>query len=243
MIVRKAALLSFLIFIVIISCVSAQQSWCGQQNAYFNNSAIPDISGYESLVNFPGGSPEVIESVSVINTGGPVLIDNYIMPAGSLTNAISLEPGIRDFHVYSYVSSATGITQLNFTAFRRFENGTEQNFYTALSGDINSLTVTEYNFLYVSTTKLEFAPTDRLGIRVSANTTHSSPITVYWYYQGEYHHSMFVTGYFDCETAPVSCSCYSPQMVAQESPMNAAVVVFGVLGAAGIYMITRKKDR
>lgn len=224
----------FVLLLCLITLPVSAQSWCGQQDAYFNHSSTPDVSGYELLMNFPSGAPEIIENVTVINTGGPVLIDTYIMPAGSLNKAISLEPGVRMFRVYSSVSSNVGTTKLNFTAFRRFANGTEQNFYTALSGDINDLTVAEQDFLYVSSTKLMLSPTDRLGVRVSANTTHSAPITVNWYYQGETHYSMFVTGFFDCEEKPTVINA------ARDIPVSPLIAVAGVFAAA-VLMYFRKR--
>lgn len=228
----------FIIPILILLCLIAlpvsAQTWCGQQDAYFNNSVSPDVLGYELLMNFPSGSPEVIENVTVINTGGPVLIDNYIMPVGSLKKAISLEPGVRMYRIYASVSTAVGTTQLNFTAFRRFANGTEQNFYTALSGDIDDLTVAEQDFLYVSSTKLILSPTDRLGIRVSANTTHSAPVIVYWYYQGETHASMFITGYFDCEEPPTIINNV------QNVPTSPILAIIGIAIAAVGILFARK---
>lgn len=238
----------FFVFIILLSFVcfvGAQQSWCGQQDAYFNNSATPDVSGYESLMNFPTGSPEVIENVTVTSASGPVLIDNYIMPVGSLTNAISLEPGVRMFRVFASVNSAVGTTRLNFTAFRRFANGTEENFYTALSGDINDLTVAEQDFLYVSSTKLMLNPTDRLGMRVSANTTQPSSIVVSWYYQGSAHYSMFITGFFDCEEQPTNFNesyAYSPS---NATPLSEWVVIALIsigLFICAFYLRLRNED-
>ena len=222
----KKTVLIFIALCLLIGCAQSTNQWCGLQDAYFNNTALGDLTGYETLMNFPSGSPEITESITVINTGGTKLIDTYIMPAGSLANTLSLDSGLRRYRIYAYVSSATGTTQLNFTAFRRFVNGTEQDFYTALSGDINDLTVTEYDFNYVLQNTLMLNPTDRLGVRVSANTTHSSPITVYWVYQGSLHTSMFETGYFECPTPSTTNTnesyAYSPSGA---TPLSEWIVV------------------
>ena len=222
-----------LIFILLLLLLSPQvvmaqsQPWCGLNDLYFQHNTTTLPVGYEELINFPSGNTEITESVTVINTGGPLLIDNYITPDGSIQDADVLEPGTRMYHVFAYVSSSVGVTQLNFTAFRRFVNGSEQNFYTALSGDIDNLAVEKIDFMYVSQTPLVLNPTDRLGVRVSANTTHSSPITVYWVYQGTTHASMFASGFFNCPTSTsptggVESYAYSPSSA---TPLSGWIVV------------------
>jgi hypothetical protein len=222
---KKLIFILLLLLLVPQVAMAQSQPWCSLNEAYFQHNASTTPVGYEELINYPSGNAEVIETVSVINTGGPVLIDNYIMPIGSLASADALEPGLRRYRIYAYVSSNVGVTQLNFTAFQRFANGTEQNFYTALSGDIDALTVSEYDFNYVSQNALPLSSTDRLGVRVSANTTHSAPITVYWVYQGSTHASMFVTGFFSCPSSPtggVESYAYSPSSA---TPLSGWIVV------------------
>ena len=228
-------LLLLVAILLIVSPSVAQQSWCGIQTLYFQHNATTTPAGYEELINYPSGNAEVIENVTVINTGGPVLIDNYIIPVGSLTNTYELLQGLRRYRFYAYVSSAVGVTRFNFTAFRRFANGTEQNFYTGLSEDIDALSVTEYDFNYVSQANLALNPTDRLGIRVSANTSHSSNIQAYWVYQGTAHASHFESGYFVCEpsaTVPV----YAQQV---QTPLEIWLLPIALL-CATVILIRRK---
>lgn len=232
--------------LLLMGCAQAAvNQWCGLQDAYFNNTAGSEPTGYETLMNFPSGSAEIIESTTVINTGGPKLLDTYIMPAGSLANTLALDAGLRRYQIYAYVDSAVGVTQLNFTAFRRFANGTEQNFYTALSGDIDALTVTEYDFNYVSQNTLILSPTDRLGVRVTANTTHSSPITVYWVYQGSLHTSMLFTGYFECPAAPTNVNesyAYSPSRATPLSEWVVVALTAIALFICAFYLRLRNED-
>lgn len=214
------------LLICLFQPVAAQgQSWCGIQTLYFQHNESTSPAGYEELINYPSGNSEVDESVSVINTGGPILIDNYIMPDGALLETTGLLEGLRRYTIYSYVSSNVGTTQLNFTAFRRFSNGTEQNFYTAMSGDIDALSVTEYTVNYVSQVPLALNPTDRLGIRVSANTSHSSPIIVHWVYQGTSHASNFMSGYFVCEEPTAIQNITYTQSENNATPLNVALLV------------------
>lgn len=215
----------FLALVCIVVSVPAQQTWCGVQTLYFQHNASTSPAGYEELINYPSGNPEVDESVTVINTGGPVLIDNYIIPEGSLKGTSALLEGLRRYRFYSYVSGASGVTQLNFTAFRRFANGTEQNFYTSMSGDIDALTVTEYDVNYVSQANLVLNPTDRLGIRVTANTSHSAPITIHWVYQGTAHASHFESGYFVCEGDS------QPSWIVNEVPISIPIIIAGLIVA------------
>lgn len=229
------------VLLVLPSVVIAQeQSWCGIQRLYFQHNVSTSPAGYEELINYPSGNTEVDENVSVINTGGPVLIDNYIIPENSLEETTMLLMGLRKYIFYSYVSSSVGTTRLNFTAFRRFSNGTEQNFYTALSDDINALSITEYDMNYVSQVSLNLNPTDRLGIRVSANTTHSSPIYIHWVYQGSTHASNFESGYFVCHVPPpiqINVAEQEPQNI----PISPAIPCVAV-GVVALLIAWNKRD-
>lgn len=224
-----------------VCIVSAQtQSWCGIQQLYFQHNATTTPIGYEELINHPSGNAEVIENVSVINTGGPVLIDNYISPVGSFSGTNKLDAGLRRYRVYAYVSSNVGTTQLNFTKFVRHADGSETNIYTALSGDINDLTVTEHDFNHVMTADLPLNSTDRLGIRVSANTTHSSTITVSWVYQGETHTSMLDSGYFECSANPFASTAGGSNLVPNELPLTDGIAVVGCFIAVAIISFRKR---
>jgi hypothetical protein len=186
-----------LVLICLIGSVSADQ-WCGVNILYFQHQNSPDVTGYEQLINYPSGANEVIESVVVQSTTGTKLIDAYISPAGS-PNVTEIYKGLRRYRTFMYVDSATGITRLNFTPFIRYDNGTEKNIYTVMSDDINDLAVNEYLTSYTNQDNITFPTSARFGIRVSANTTHSSPIRVYWVYEGALHHSSVDSGFFVCD--------------------------------------------
>ncbi len=233
---RRILCISVLLLIALLAIPASMgqgQSWCGVQTLYFQHNASISPAGYEELINYPSGNAEVEETVSVINTGGPVLIDNYILPEHSLTNTQKLLMGLRVYTFYAYVDSAVGTTRLNFTAFRRSQDGTETNFYTAMSGDIDALSVQAYTLNYVSQVTLTLNPTDRLGIRVSANTTHSSPITVHWIYQGTAHASNFESGYFECGNWQYD--------TIQETPMSPVVPGLAI-ALVMILVAMRKKE-
>jgi len=173
-------------------------NYCGTQHLYFQNNTNMTPEGYNELINYPSGDPEVDTSITIKNTDGPVLLGTYIMSEGSLSGISALLKGLRRYHYYTYVDSAVGTTTLNFTAFRRVSNGTEQDFYSIQTPDIDDLAVTEHDMNYASPNTLTLDPTERLGIKVYGTTTHSSPIVLHFVYQGELYASYFETGYFVC---------------------------------------------
>lgn len=184
--------------------------WCGTQTLFFQDNSTSDIPTYGDLINYPSGSIQDDRNVSIKNTDGPVLIGTYIMPAGSLSGIISLRKGLRVFTSYHYVDSAVGTTQINFTAFQRFVNGTEVVFYSQLTDDIDSLVPAYYTTYRVSTEDLNVSADDRLGIKIYGQTTHSAPITLHFVYQGTTNTSHFVSGFFTCQQAICCAPTFSP---------------------------------
>lgn len=230
--------LQFFSLIILISmlCVPSSAQWCGTQYLYFQNQVSPDIPGYEQLINYPSGAPEKIENVTVNLASGPVLIDTYISPVG-YPGSLMIERGLRRYRTFAYVDSAVGTTRLNFTPFVRYANGSERNLYTVMSDDINDLAVNEYLTSYVSPVDLDLSPsaTTRLGIRITANTTHPSNIKLSWVYEGTYHYSSVESGYFVCpEVFPESN---------QQTGSDAMSLIFGLLGGiiASVLILRRLK--
>ena len=213
---RTLALL-FIALAMSVPIVAAQQAWCGQQTLYFQNNVSPDIAGYEQLINYPSGGSQIDENITITNVNGWVLIDTYIIEKESFQHTNELLKGLRRYRTYHYVSSASGTTLINFTAFKRYANGTEANFYSALTDDINSLVPDEYLTSYVSQVDVPIEYGDTLGIKVYGKTTHSSPITLHWLYQGTSNVSHFESGYFVCEEEDTSNA-------------GAAGIVFGLVG-------------
>lgn len=189
--------------LLVVAPAIAQGPVCGSQTLYFQHQASPDIPGYEELMNYPSGNAQVDENITIKNTDGPVLIDAYIMPAGSLADATMLLKGLRVFTTFHYVDGASGTTQINFTAFQRFSNGTEVVFYSQLTDDIDSLTATAYTTYRVSQQDLVLTPTDRLGIKVYGQTTHSAPVKLHFIYQGTTNTSHFQSGVFECPNTQI----------------------------------------
>lgn len=236
------AIIALMVALCIPVSAQTEQAWCGTQVFYFdhNESTIP---GYETLLNRPSGAPEVVENITITNTMGWVLIDSYVTPDNALEGTISDLAGLRRYRYYTYVSSAVGTTQLNFTPFLRTPDGGEKYFYSAVSDDINDLTVTEYLTSHVSQTPLVFGnSTDRIVIKVYAKTTHSSPISVYWVYQGTTHTSHVETGYFTCPQM-ISVNLYADAERTPMSPVTPLLAFAISMIAVGLYSSSMRKNQ
>lgn len=228
----KSFFIIFLLICYMCTPASAQQ-WCGTQTAFFQHAVSEDIPGYEELINFPSGDTERDENVTITSTSGPVLIDTYITPLGS-PSVSQINSGLRRYRTFMYVNTASGTTRLNFTPFFRFANGTETNIYTVMTDDINDLTVNEYLTSYTVPFNEYIDPTTRWGIRVTANTTQPSPVTVHWVYEGVTHYSSVDSGFFVCETDSV----ISNSMASNELPLSP---IIGIMAIAIIGLIFFRK--
>lgn len=178
------------------------QQWCGAQDLFFDHDQSSDPLGYEQLLNFPDGNPEVDENVTLRDTFGYVPIDQYITPIG-LPNINLIEYGAWRFRTYDYVSTTVGNTTLNFTVYKYDQTTALQTYLFSIeSADINDLTVTEILTGYASSTNFTLLSTDRLVIKVSGKTDHSSNVFLHFVYQGFSHASHVNPAYFICPIVP-----------------------------------------
>lgn len=239
---RKSLLLLFLILVLTCcaSPVSAQaQSWCGIQTLFFQHNLSTSPAGYEELINYPSGNPEVDENITINAGMGPVLLDAYITPEGALTDTSELLKGLRRYRMYHYVNTASGVTVANYSVYLRHANGTETYVYSALSDDINDLTANEYLTSYVKQSDSMLSPTDRIVIKIFAQTTHPSNVVFHFVYQGSVHTSHVDSGYFVCEdTAAESVSVYQPSVW---TPIGPEVAILGAVAGVGIVGLGRRK--
>lgn len=224
-----------LVLILCIIPVTAQQPWCEINRIWFQHNESPDITGYETWINYQSGGPEIIENVSIRNIDGYTKIDTYISSPGEPA-AYSILKGLRTYHGFFYVSTNVGITKIRYEPFVKKANGTEVILYQLDTADINSLTVSEVITNYASTVDLGIDPTDRLGVNVYAVTDHSSNVVVNFVYQGIDHASYVDSGYFDC-TAPVTPTI--PNLPATQKPLWGIEWYYWVIGAitAGLIVL------
>lgn len=228
------------LFFPMVVAQSLEQPWCGPQTFYFQQNASTSPPGYEELLNRPSGNPEADENVTINAASGWVLIDSYITPEEALYESVADLAGLRRYRYYAWVNTASGTTQLNFTAMLRTPDGSESRFYSVESDDINALAVDEYLTSYVSQNDLRFYnTTDRIVIRVYAKTTQPSYVTLHWVYQGSTHTSHVETGYFVCDAV-----AHQAAAAASPRPLPSAPIL-GVLaaGMVGIAWRLSKRER
>lgn len=155
---------------------------------YFHHETSPDPSWYEGLSTIPAGESEVDESVSVSSGTGVVKIDAYV--TDNRYHGITVIPaGLWRFRAFHYVNNNGGTTQAVYKVYNRTSSGAETYLFTATSVDIDATTPTEYLTSYVQTTDYTVAPTDRLVVNVSAQTTSVSSKTFHFVYEGSTHTS------------------------------------------------------
>lgn len=213
------------------------QPWCGTPTVYFSHASVPDIAGYEGLKIYPDGSPQADENVTVKNTLGRVLVDSYVS-GQNLPNVATIRAGVWQFHTYHYVSLATGTTDFNFTVFKRSSSGTETYLFSTITEDINALTATEYQTSYVVQNDTVMLPTDRIVIKVYAESTHSSNVVAHFLYEGTTNTSHVVPSLFVCNQVA------SPQIKADTGADVGSMAVVGVIGGLlGAIAISRRKQK
>jgi hypothetical protein len=211
---KRAILVFLFILSILIFPASADNwtQWCGLQSIYFDhgNAILP--AGYESLNVTPPGKTEIDETVTVKASTSPMLIDSYISPQG-YPGVISLAAGTRTYNMYGYVNGAAGITRFNVTLHTRDITGLETFHYQAYSNDIDDLAVANQQFSF-SHPQINMATTDRLVIRVYADTDSVSDKVVHWIYQGTTHSSRVDSAYFNCAipTTTTSTPTWQPEI-------------------------------
>jgi len=186
--------------------------WCGLQSIYFNHGYAVLPAGYELLNITPPGPPEIDENVTVKVSTSPKLIDSYISPQG-YPGVTAIAAGTRTYNMYGYVGGAAGITRFNVTLHTRDITGLETFHYQAYSDDINDLSVANQQFSF-SHPQINMAVTDRLVIRVYADTDSASDKEVHWIYQGTTHSSRVDSAYFNCipATTPTITPTWQPEI-------------------------------
>ena len=115
------------------------------------------------------------KTITVSSGTGAVLSEVYLFP--SQVGVTNIDSGFWNFNIYAKVSNATGVTRFKLEQFKRHANGTEEVQFTAYSPELNN---TAYDWVrtQIYEPQLSVDPTDRLGLRVYAETTSGATITV-----------------------------------------------------------------
>lgn len=194
---KKLVLAIFVLLLIVSPVFGIEQPWCGIQTSYFQHNASTSPAGYEELINIPSGNPQEDEFVTVSSSTGKVLIDSYITP-NNQPGVSKILAGLRRYRTYHYVDTASGVTTINFTAFKRTLSGNEIYMYSFTTEEINALTPTEYLNGVAVPNDVILNTTDRIVVKIYGQTTHPSPVNVHFVYQGLTNTSHYDSGYYVC---------------------------------------------
>ena len=135
------------------------------------------------------------------------LITNYGEP-----NLTAIPIGTWRFDTYYAIDSAAGTTQFVYKVYKRNLAGTETLLATATSDQLTNTTlaspllqITDYTFTSVN----YLLATDRLVLKIYVQTTNTSTVNVYYYYEGTDHYSFLATGIFQGTQGASGYSGYS----------------------------------
>lgn len=151
----------------------------------FENTAS-DIGTYNAMDGITGVEADL--SVAVTSGGGKVLIKAFASALGE-PNVTYVPAGQWDFDYWSYVSSTAGSTTLVFDTYIRQAGGTETLLFSATSPAVTSTTVAGGSVTYSYPTDTYINATDRIVVKVSAQTTSGSSITTHFVFDGTTHAS------------------------------------------------------
>lgn len=142
-------------------------------NLYFGTIAS-DVLTYKVLSYTPDVAETILEP-EVTSSEGVKLVQNYLYPMEVESDLFPA--GLWSFSFYGKVSSASGVTQLGVTYFRRSTLGVETDLFTAWSNEIDN---TAYGYIQFQLTNPSFtiSPTDRMGARIYVKTTRTSNVII-----------------------------------------------------------------
>jgi hypothetical protein len=150
---------------------------------HWNGSA--DIAGYEMFRTYPdsgGTNNDETCSADADIAGGYCNIDPYISTTTDLSIS-SIPAGVWNFHYYTYVNSATGISNILADVYKRTSGGVETLLFTATSTELNNLTVAEVEFTSVQPA-FTFSNTDRFVVKVRGYTNSGTAKIIHFLYGG-----------------------------------------------------------
>jgi len=207
---------------------------------YFRQ-ADSDISGYESLQpDTPDLDPQDDMTAVVINTGGQVLIEEFATDAGD-PGVTEIPAGEYEFRFWGYVSDASGSTNLVFKFYKRTTGGTETLLFEVDSPEINATSSNYYTALSVAVSPFTVADTDRIVVKVYAETTHTSNVTAHFLHSGATPSNIrtaITQGYVGPQGATGATGVAGPTGPSGAIGITGATGVIGVSGATGVEGVT-----
>jgi hypothetical protein len=157
---------------------------------FFYVDSASDIGGYNILSKVPDAGAEQDDSAVVNNN--KVLIESYISPAGGLGGS-QIDAGVWTFDAWGYVSSTVGVSILVFDVYKRTAAGAETLLFSLNSLEINSTSIIDISPNPSVQQAFAINATDRLLVKVSAQTDAVTDKTVHFIHGGTTHYSHFNT--------------------------------------------------
>ena len=151
-------------------------------NVYFTNLDSINVPAYKQLSYSDDNNATTINTVVNNNE---VLVQDYIFNTDLATTQIP--SGLWVFNSFVSITASQGITKLRYEVFKRTVGGTETILFTFDSREINNSifdsreinnSIAERVASQISKPAYNTNETDRLGIKIYANTTRTSNVTV-----------------------------------------------------------------
>lgn len=141
-------------------------------NLYASNN-VSTVEGTYLQLSYSNDSTGASKTITANN--GETLGQVYLFE--NVIGTTSIDPGNWTLHFHAHVDIAVEDTYLRFEVFAREADGTENTLFSATSDEISALALTEYEF-EIYQEAIAVNATDRLGVRVYANTTRIGAVTV-----------------------------------------------------------------
>lgn len=142
-------------------------------NVYLTDQVSTTVGTYKQLSYTPDElSTEIIAQVDNVE---PVLVQEYIFDGDVVADFIPA--GEWQFSFSRKVDNNAGETKLKFELFKRSSLGIETILFSKYSNEINDVIYTNENIIFIESPYV-VEPTDRIGLRVYAETTRNSLTTV-----------------------------------------------------------------
>lgn len=184
--------------------------WCGIQNMFFWNESS-DIPGYYVMNHIPQIAKANVTGVLIKAADGSKHFMTFITPAG-MPNVSQIAPGMFKFQTYHNVSSAAGVSTVEFQTWNRSSDGTETNLFygQAISKDLDetSTVMMEYLTPYARRNYTTLFPGDRLMIKLNVSTTSVPEKLIEIGLAGNALASRVEVGWFMCEDPLVALNAH-----------------------------------
>jgi hypothetical protein len=163
------------------SAVPASSTVVVGQNYSFSNTSS-DISTYDQLLDNATGSQNTLTAAS--SSSSKVLIKAFATPVAN-PNVDFIDAGLWVFNFYAYASLTGAFTTvLIFDVYTRTSGGSETLLFSATSQNIQVTSAQLYTLMYNYQSGTAIPNTDRIVIKVSAQSSNAVSTTVSFVFDG-----------------------------------------------------------